>query len=86
MADNKAEKLKIQQMVAKARARTKMFEESEVDNKFLHDKQKFDGSSQDFHTTNTCISHHQRNEPTMKHQRSVTNNIQSTGQDVTDIV
>ena len=36
MANNEAEKLKIQQMVAKARARTKIFEEPEIDNKFLH--------------------------------------------------
>ena len=36
MANNEAEKLKIQQMVTKARARTKIFEEPEIDNKFLH--------------------------------------------------
>ena len=36
MAGNEAEKLKIQQTVAKTGARTKTFEESEVDNKFLH--------------------------------------------------
>ena len=36
MAGNEAEKLKIQQTVAKTGARTKIFEESEVDNKFLH--------------------------------------------------
>ena len=85
--DNEAEKLRIQQMVAKARARTKIFEESEVDNKFLHhDKQKFVGSSQDIHRTSTGISHHQRSEPTMKHQRNVTNNLQSKGQDVTEIL
>ena len=36
MADNEAEQLKSQQMVAKARARTKIYEESEVDNKVLH--------------------------------------------------
>ena len=36
MADNEAEKLKIQQMAAKAKARTKIFKESEVYNKFLH--------------------------------------------------
>ena len=36
MAGNEAEKLKIQQTVAKTGVRTKTFEESEVDNKFLH--------------------------------------------------
>ena len=47
MTDNEVEKVKIQQMVVKAIARTKISEESEVDNKFLHldtgnpDKQKF---------------------------------------------
>ena len=47
-------------------------------NRFLHhDKQKFVGSSQDIHRTNTGVSHHQGNEPTMKHQRNVTSNIQS---------
>ena len=36
MGDNEAEKLKIQQMEVKARARKKIFEESEVDYTFLH--------------------------------------------------
>ena len=58
MADNETEKLKIQQMAANAKARTKIFEESEVDNKFLHhDKQKFVRSSKDIHRTSTGISH-----------------------------
>ena len=84
-ADNEAEKVKIQQMVAKAIARTKIFEKSEVDNKFLHhDKQKFVGSSQYIHRTSTGISHQQRSEPTIKHLRNVTKNIQSKGQDVTE--
>ena len=39
MADNEAQKLKSQQIVAKARARTKIFQELEVHKKFLdHDK------------------------------------------------
>ena len=68
MADNEAQKLKSQQNIAKARARTKIFEELEVDKKFLdHDKQKFIGSSQNINKTNTDISHHQRNEHTVKH-------------------
>ena len=87
MAGNEAEKLKIQQTVAKTGARTKIFEESEVDNKFLrHDKQKFVRSSQDIHRTNSGISHHQRNEPTMKHQGNITINIQSMGQDVSEML
>ena len=58
MVDNEVEKLKLQQMVAKTRARTKTFEESEVDNKFLHDdKQEFVGPSQDNQRTSTGISH-----------------------------
>ena len=58
MADNETEELKIQQMAANAKARTKIFEESEVDNKFLHhDKQKFVRSSKDIHRTSTGISH-----------------------------
>ena len=79
IADNEAEKLKIQQMVAKARARAKIFEESEVDKFLHHDKQTFVGSSQDIHRTNTGISYQQRSEPTMKHPRNVTNNIQWKG-------
>ena len=87
MADNEAEKLKIQQMDTKARARTKIFEEFEVDNKFLHhDKQKFVGSSQDIHRTSTGISYQQRSEPTMIHLKNVTYNIESEGQDVTEIL
>ena len=87
MADSEEEMLKIQQMVAKTRAKTKIFEESEVDNKFLHhNKQKFVVSSQDIHRTSTGISHHQRREPTMKHQSNVANNIQSKGQDFTEIL
>ena len=87
MADSEEEMLKIQQMVAKTRAKTKIFEESEVDNKFLHhNKQKFVTSSQDIHRTSTGISHHQRREPTMKHQSNVANNIQSKGQDFTEIL
>ena len=63
IVDNEAEKLKIQQMVAKARARTKIFEESEIDNKFLyHDKQKFVKSCQDIHGISTGISCQQRSE------------------------
>ena len=87
MADSEEEMLKIQQMVAKTRAKTKIFEESEVDNKFLHhNKQNFVASSQDIHRTSTGISHHQRREPTMKHQSNVANNIQSKGQDFTEIL
>ena len=87
MADNEAEKLKIQQIVAKARARKNLFEESEVDNKFLHhDKQTFVGSSQGIHRTSTAIGNQQRSEPTAKHPTNVTNNIQSKGQDVTEIL
>ena len=90
MEENEAEKLKILQMVAKARTRTKIFEEPEVDDKFLHhDKQKFVGSSQNFtdiHRTSAGISHQQRSESTMIHPRHVTNNIQSKGQDVTEIL
>ena len=87
MADSEEEMLKIQQMVAKTRAKIKIFEESEVDNKFLHhNKQKFVVSSQDIHRTSTGISHHQRREPTMKHQSNVANNIQSKGQDFTEIL
>ena len=85
MADNEAEKLKIQQMVAKSRARTKIFEEYEIDKVLHHDKQKLVGSSQDIPKTSTGISHHQRSEHTMKHQRNVINNIQSKGQEVTEI-
>ena len=87
MADNEADKMKIQQMVAKARARAMIFEETEDDNKFLHhDKQKFVGFSQDIHRSSTSISHHQRSEPTMKHKRNVTKSIQSKDQDVTEIL
>ena len=87
MADSEEEMLKIQQMVAKTRAKMKIFEESEVDNKFLHhNKQNFVASSQDIHRTSTGISHHQRREPTMKHQSNVANNIQSKGQDFTEIL
>ena len=87
MADSEEEMLKIQQMVANTRAKTKIFEESEVDNKFLHhNKQNFVASSQDIHRTSTGISHHQRREPTMKHQSNVANNIQSKGQDFTEIL
>ena len=64
-------------MVAKARARKKISEESEVDNKFFHhDKQKFVGSSQDSQRTSTGISHQQKSEPSMIHPRNVTNNLQ----------
>ena len=87
MADSEEEMLKIQQMVAKTRAKTKIFEESEVDNKFLHhNKQNFVASSQDIHRTSTGISHHQRREPTTKHQWNVPNNMQSNGQDFTEIL
>ena len=87
MADSEEEMLKIQQMVAKTRAKIKIFEESEVDNKFLHhNKQNFVVSSQDIHRTSTGITHHQRREPTMKHQSNVANNIQSKGQDFTEIL
>ena len=74
-------------MVAKARGRTKIFEESEIDNKFLlYDKQTFVGSSQNIHRTSTGISHQQKSEPTIKHSKNVTNNIQSKGQDVSEIL
>ena len=92
MADIDAENVKIQQMVAKARARTKIFEEPEVDNKFLHrdtenpHKQKFVGSSQDSHRTSTGINLNQRSKPTTKYQRNVTNNILSKDQYVTEIL
>lgn len=87
MADIEAEKLEIQQMVANSRARAKVFEESEADNKFLHHvKQKFLGSSQNIQRTSSGISHQQRSEPIMKHERNVTNKIKPKGQDVTEIL
>ena len=92
MADHEAGKLKTQPIVAKARARTKIFEESEVDNKFLHrdtespDKQKFVVFSQSIQRASTGTSHHERSKPSTKYQKNVTNNIQSKGQDVTEIL
>ena len=87
MADIEAEKLEIQQMVANSRARAKVFEESEADNKFLrHVKQKFLGSSQNIQRTSSGISQQQRSEPIMKQERNVTNKIKPKGQDVTEIL
>ena len=71
MADNEAQKLKIQQTVPKATARTNISEESEVDSKFHHHEQKFVGSMLDIHRTSTG-NHHKTSEPTMKHTATTT--------------
>ena len=87
MVDNEVEKLKLQQMVAKTRARTKIFEESEVDitsfsmmiNKSLLDLLKIIREL----ALELAIK---KSESIMIKPRNVTNNLQSKCQDVTEIL